>query len=72
MLSQALSIRNCTRITDDGVRGLAAARPRLLDLALDDDRSVTAAGISALAECCPNLQVVPLHVCTAPCDSMLC
>lgn len=58
--SQALSIRNCTRVTDEGVRGLAAARPRLLDLALDDDRSVTAAGISALAESCPNLQVAHL------------
>ncbi len=43
-------------MTDEGVRGLAAARPKLQELALDDDRRVSAAGISSLAECCPSLQ----------------
>ena len=56
-LMQALSVRNCPGVSDEGVRGVAAALPRLQDLALDDDRAVTAAGISALAQGCPNLQV---------------
>ena len=57
---QALSVRNCPRVTDAGVRGLAAARPGLQDLALDDNRAVTAAGISSLAECCPNFAGDPI------------
>ena len=68
-----ISIARCTAISDEGLRGLAAACPQLLTLQADACIKITDAGIVALSESCRELQVgiaalhaFPLHTFVHP------
>ena len=54
-----VSVARCSGVSDEGVRGLAAACPHLLTLRADACTKITDAGIVALAESCKELQVRP-------------
>ncbi|KAK9811364.1 hypothetical protein WJX72_002569 [[Myrmecia] bisecta] len=66
-----LSICHCPAVTDAGLRGLAAGRPQLEGLALDDVGKVTGAGLEALAESCRSLQVLSLKRCQRVTDASI-
>ena len=52
-----ISVARCGGVSDEGLRGLAAACPHLLTLRADACTKITDAGIVALAESCKELQV---------------
>lgn len=52
-----VSVARCSSVSDEGLRGLAAACPQLLSLHVDACTKITDAGIVALAESCKELQV---------------
>ena len=71
-----INVARCTAVSDEGLRGLAAACPQLLSLQADACIKITDAGVVALSESCRELQVceMPLvqqcraaqrHVCAA-------
>lgn len=52
-----ISIAHCERVTDEGLRGVAAGCPGLTELHADYCTKITDAGIVALVEGCNDLQV---------------
>ena len=53
---QRISVSNCTSLTDQGVRGLAAGAPRLLAFVADDVGRLTDSCLLALGDSCKSLQ----------------
>lgn len=62
-----INVARCTAVSDEGLRGLAAACPQLLSLQADACIKITDAGVVALSESCRELQVceMPLVLCSS-------
>jgi hypothetical protein len=54
---RTLSVRNCSAVTDRGMRAIAAGAPQLTALIADDVRPITDDALVALSESCRDLQV---------------
>lgn len=62
---QAVTLANCSAVTDAGVRGLAAGAPGLLTLAADDVARLSDGALLALGDSCKRLQASSLCCLTA-------
>jgi hypothetical protein len=64
----SLDLRRSYRVTDEGLRAVAAASPQLTSLILAGCSSVTDEGVQALAAACPHLTSLDLDGCISVTD----